>query len=85
MKTTSRETTVHSSVLPCPQLALPMNSDVILCLYVCVSVRLCGILRLTKGSHSHPLASPHPRVVLRGLQPRGVDAGEGHFSYVNLD
>ena len=72
----------------CPQLALPMSSDVILCVYVCVcvsvSVRFCGIFRLTKGSHSHPLALPHPRA-LRGLQPRGVGAGVGHFSYVNLD
>lgn len=51
---------------------------------VCMCVRLCGIFRLTKGNHSHPLAPPHPRV-LRGLLPRGVDTGEGHFSYVSLD
>lgn len=36
-------------------------------MYVCI----CGIFRLTKGSHSHSLAPPHPGV-LCGLQPRGV-------------
>lgn len=78
----SRETTVPSLMPLCPNLALPRRSDVIL--HLCVCACICGIFSLTKGSHSHPLALPHPEV-LRGLQPRGVGAGLGHFSYVSLD
>lgn len=33
--------------------------------------------KANKGSHNHPLASPHPKVVLRGLQPWGVNQGQG--------
>lgn len=44
----SQERQLSPPLLLCPQLALPMNGDVILYACVCVCVRLCGFFRLTK-------------------------------------
>lgn len=50
-----------------PQLVLPIWR---LCVCVRVRVRACGIFRVTKGSHSHPLEPPHP-TILRGFTATG--------------